>query len=174
MMKEIMKRIGLLVLSVFTVTLLTACLVIPGGENDGEPEGDGRVYASDVAVSLVVSDDGAASYIPSYYADFYKTLYEAGISVSRITDAKAVSGSEIAFGRTTRAASVYAYERIDAGYKSGNVTYAICYKGSTLAIAAAEYRYPSALGAEHPTFFISLTLPPATCSAVRAIPRAAV
>lgn len=121
-----------IMLSIF---LLTACLV---PSDKGEPKGDGRIFSADLPVSLVSSDEGSEAFVSAEYASLYKYLFERDVDVTRITDAKGVEGSEIAFGRTNREASVYAYGIVDGAYTEGDITYVICYKNSTLAVAAAD------------------------------------
>ena len=107
-------KISRAVLALFAIMLsisvLTACLV---PSDKGEPKGDGRIFSADLPVSLVSSDEGSEAFVSAEYASLYKYLSERDMDVSRITDATDASGSEIAFGRTNREASVYAYGIVD-------------------------------------------------------------
>ena len=132
-------RLSKIALALFAITLtvsaLTACLA---PTDNGEPKGDGRIFSASTPVSLVSSDEGSEPFVSAEYASFYKYIFDLGVDVTRITDATDASGSEIAFGRTNREASVYAYGIVDGAYTDGDITYVICYKNSTLAVAAAD------------------------------------
>ena len=120
-------RLSKIALALFAITLtvsaLTACLA---PTDNGEPRGDGRIFSASTPVSLVSSDEGSEPFVSAEYASFYKYIFDLGVDVTRITDATDASGSEIAFGRTNREASVYAYGIVDGAYTDGDITYVIC------------------------------------------------
>jgi len=140
-MKKKLMFLAILVLAVMT---LGSCL-IGGPPSNTDLPNDGLVFSQEREVSLVISDDNADAVVTSRYAELYNEIFGMGIKVKRITDAVEQSGSEIAVGRTTRAASTLAWEKISGATPDG-VAYSICYKDGVLAIVAVnELSYSEAM-----------------------------
>ncbi len=138
------KRLIFLVVLVLTAMALGSCLVTPPSNTD--LPNDGLVFSQERGVAITISDENADATVTSVYAEIYKGIFELGIEVKRITDAVEQSGSEIAVGRTTRAASALAWEKIAGADPDSSVAYSLCYKDGTLAIVAVnELSYSEAM-----------------------------
>ena len=130
-------------LSFFISLLALLCVALTSCFAESVPPADPpsgaigvTVFSPDIDVSIVKSDsattaDGLA------YNTIADALYALrGKSPSRLTDSIAQRGSEIAIGRTSRPASIAAYERLaEAKHKDG-IAYVILVKDGVLAIAA--------------------------------------
>ena len=141
-----MKKFLLLILTLSCVFCLFSCLVAPGGGGGGSDiKNDGVVYSADVTVAIVQSAD-ADEYVSAHAAAMRAKLIDLGLNPRLKSDSTAQNSSEIVFGETSREASVYAYNKMRADYKDGNVTYLICYKNGALAIGAMdEYAFEEAM-----------------------------
>lgn len=135
------KILPILLLIALTVCALVSCefppLVPSGPGGEDEQKYDGTIYSPESGATLVKSAD-APAYVNVAYMAMQGELSSMGISAAMRDDSVAQSGSEIALGHTTRAASVAAEELVDVKHSNGDITFAIVYKKGVLAFYAAD------------------------------------
>lgn len=131
-------------LSFFISLLALLCVALTSCFTESVPPADPpsgtasvTVFSPDVDVAIVKSDKSATSADGIAYNALADALYALrGKSPSRLTDSIAQRGSEIAIGRTSRPASVAAYECLaEAKHKDG-ISYVILMQDGVVAIAA--------------------------------------